>query len=45
MTYVSIDVDMNDILSELSSREKQNLADELYDDGYYQSELEKDFKK
>lgn len=42
MTYVSIGVDMNDILSELSSREKQNLVDDLYDDGYYQSELEKE---
>lgn len=42
MTYVSIDVDMNDILSELSSREKQNLVDDLYDAGYYQSELEKE---
>lgn len=40
MTYVSIDVDIDDILSELSSREKQDLVDDLYDAGYYQRELE-----
>lgn len=30
----SIDIDIDDILWSLSSWEKQNLADELYDDGY-----------
>lgn len=41
MAYVSIDVDMDDILWGLSDREKQNLVDDLYDDGYYQQKLEK----
>ena len=30
----SIDIDVDDILYSLSSYEKQELADELYDDGY-----------
>ena len=30
----SIDIDIDDILYSLSSYEKQELADELYDDGY-----------
>jgi hypothetical protein len=34
MPYLSIDVDIDEILSGLSSRELQKLADELYDDGY-----------
>ena len=40
MTYISIDVDVDDVLSGLSSRELQRLADDLYDDGYYQTQLE-----
>jgi hypothetical protein len=35
-----VDVDLDDVLSELSSNETQELVDDLYDDGYYQSELE-----
>jgi hypothetical protein len=35
-----VDVDLDDVLSELSSKETQDLVDDLYDDGYYQSELE-----
>jgi hypothetical protein len=34
-------VDLDDVVSELSSYEKQRLVDDLYDDGYYQTELEK----
>ena len=30
----SIDIEIDDILYSLSSYEKQDLADELYDDGY-----------
>ena len=30
----SIDIDLDDILYSLSSYEKQQLADELYEDGY-----------
>jgi hypothetical protein len=40
MTYVSVDVDLDDILNGLSARECQRLADDLYDDGYYQTKLE-----
>jgi hypothetical protein len=42
MTYVSVDVDIDDILNGLSSRELQRLADDLYDDGYYQTKLERE---
>jgi hypothetical protein len=30
----SIDIDIDDIMYSLTSREKQELADELYNDGY-----------
>jgi hypothetical protein len=42
MTYINIDVDLADVIEQLSSREKQKLVDALYDDGYYQTELEKE---
>jgi hypothetical protein len=44
MAYISVDVDVDidDVLSRLSSRELQRLADDLYDDGYCQTELEKE---
>jgi hypothetical protein len=42
MTYINIDVDLDDMVEQLSSREKQKLVDALYDDGYYQTELEKE---
>lgn len=35
----SIDIDIDDIISGLMSYEKQELADELYDDGYSPSQL------
>lgn len=40
MTYVSVDIDIDDVLDGLTDREKQRLVDELYDEGYYQSKLE-----
>lgn len=40
MTYVSVDIDIDDVLYGLTDREKQRLVDDLYDDGYYQSKLE-----
>ena len=40
MTYISIDVDVDDVLRGLSHIELQRLADDLYDDGYYQTKLE-----
>lgn len=41
MTYINMDIDLDDIIDGLSSYEKQELVDELYVDGYYQKELEK----
>lgn len=35
----SIDIDIDDIISGLMSYEKQELADELYDDGYFPKQL------
>jgi len=32
--YVSVDVDIDDVISSLSDRELQQLVDELYEDGY-----------
>jgi hypothetical protein len=40
MTYVSVDIDLDDIISGLSDKEKQDLIDDLYEDGYYQMELQ-----
>ena len=34
MGHVNVDVDIDDILWSLSSYEKQELVDDLYDDGY-----------
>jgi hypothetical protein len=34
MGYVSVDVDIDDVLWSLSSYEKQELVDDLYDGGY-----------
>jgi hypothetical protein len=34
MASVSIDVDIDDILWDMTSYEKQELANDLYDDGY-----------
>jgi hypothetical protein len=39
--YVNLDVDIDDILSGLSGREKQQLVDELYEDGYVPKQVEK----
>lgn len=44
MAYVNVDISLDDILSGMSSTEKQRLADDLYIDGYYQSELEKEIQ-
>jgi hypothetical protein len=34
MSYISVDVDIDDVLWGMSSDEKQQLVDDLYDDGY-----------
>jgi hypothetical protein len=39
-TSVRIDVDLDDILWGMSDREKQDLVEELYEDGYSPKELE-----
>ena len=31
---ISVDIDINDVLWEMSKRDKQILVDELYEDGY-----------
>jgi len=42
MAYVSIDVDIDDVLFNMSSREKQQLVDDLYEDGYVPTKVEKE---
>jgi hypothetical protein len=39
MTYISVYVDIYEILEDLSSKETQDLVDKLYDDGYEPSQL------
>lgn len=34
MSWINIDVDMDDIINSMGSYDKQKMADELYDDGY-----------
>jgi hypothetical protein len=41
MTYISLDIDIDDIIDQLTPRESQKLADDLYHEGYYQKKLEK----
>jgi hypothetical protein len=40
--YVNVDIELDDILTELTSREKQQLADDLYEDGYCPSQVDQD---
>jgi hypothetical protein len=39
MAYVSVYVDIYEMLEDLSSKETQDLVDKLYDDGYEPSQL------
>jgi len=40
-TYeTEVDVDLDDILSELDDKDKQELVDELYDEGYVPSQID-----
>lgn len=41
MSYVSVDVDIDDVLWSMNDREKQKLVDDLYEDGFTPKELEK----
>lgn len=34
MSYINIDIDIDDIISSMGSYDKQQMVDELYDDGY-----------
>jgi hypothetical protein len=36
---INVDVDIDDVLWEMSKREKQQLVDDLYDDGYIPTPL------
>ena len=38
---ISVDVDIDDVLWEMSKREKQDLAEELYEAGYIPIEIER----
>ncbi len=39
MSYISVDVDIDDVLWGMSSYEKQKLVDELYEDGYVPKQM------
>lgn len=39
MSYISVDVDIDDILYSLSNYEKQQLVDDLYDDGFVPKQM------
>lgn len=34
MSWISLDVDIDDVISSMSSYDKQQMVDELYEDGY-----------
>ena len=44
MSYVSVDVDIDDVLWSMSTIEKQRLVDDLYDDGFIPKALDKTLK-
>ncbi len=39
MAYINVYVDIDDVISDLSNKETQDLVDQLYDDGYEPSQL------
>jgi hypothetical protein len=41
MAYINVDVDIDDVLWNLSSHEKQELVDDLYEEGYIPKQIEK----
>ena len=45
MSYVSIDVNINDVLWGMRSSDKQELANDLYDDGYIPIQAQKELNK
>jgi 5'(3')-deoxyribonucleotidase len=40
MPYVSVDIDIDEVLGDLNSRELQELVDNLYDDGWVPTQLQ-----
>ena len=45
MAYINVDIDIDDVLDDLTPREKQQLVDDLYEDGYIPTEIEKKRRK
>lgn len=41
MSYVTVDIDVDEVLWNMNSREKQQLADDLYEKGYKPKPIEK----
>ena len=41
MSWISLDIDIDDVISSMGSYEKQKMVDELYEDGYTLTELTK----
>jgi 5'(3')-deoxyribonucleotidase len=39
MPYVSVDIDIDEVLGDLNSRELQELVDNLYDDGWVPTQI------
>ena len=44
MAYINMDIDLDDIMDGLTAYEKQEIVDQLYQDGFYQKEFEKEMK-
>ena len=45
MSYITVDVVVDDVLWSMSRNEKQELVDELYDDGYIPKQVQKESYK
>ena len=45
MAYVRIDVDLDEVYNEMDRRDKQTMAEWLYDDGILQSHLNPEIRK
>lgn len=41
MSWISLDIDIDDIISSMRDYDKQKMVDELYEDGYCPKELTK----
>jgi hypothetical protein len=40
MANITVDIDLNDLMFDLSNREKQQLVDELYENGFIPKKIE-----